>query len=190
MNYIVALGKGIEVLRNGKVEARVESKLTALAAYTLLRKGLGDKIIFSGGQTKGKSKPSEAKVMFDYLKSYDPEFKNESVILEEASIDTAGNAYEVKKLISEESKIILLTTGYHLVRAKQIFKNYGLDVRMSYASEKILGQESPKFDSILKQYSLMRKLWEILWEAICLILVSTVDSKGKLLRKITLRRRT
>ncbi len=190
MNYIVVLGKGIEALSNDKVELRVESKLTTLAALVLLRNEVGDKIIFSGGRTKGKAKDSEAKAMLDYLKNYDPKFKNEDVILEEISIDTAGNAYEVKKLIGEGSKIILLTTSYHLTRAKQIFKNYGLDVSKSYASENILEQESPKFDSILNKYGFRRRLWEFIWEAVCYILVMTIDPKGKLLRQITSRRRT
>jgi uncharacterized SAM-binding protein YcdF (DUF218 family) len=190
MNYIVVLGKGIEVLRDGKVEPRVETKLNVLAAYVLYEDGVGDKIIFSGGHTKGKDRPSEAIAMLDYLRSYAPKFKNENIILEENSIDTAGNAYEVGKLIDKNSKVILLTTGYHLQRSKQLFKNYAVKVDSSYSSGKVLEQASPRFDFILKQYNLKRRLWEILWEAGCFILVKTIDPKEKLLREITSRRRT
>lgn len=189
MNYIVTLGKGLEVLQDGKVKLRIETAINVLAAYVLYKKGIGNKIIFSGGFTKGKDKASEAKAMFDYLRSYDSSFKQEDVILEEVSIDTAGNAFEVGKLLDRNSNVILLTTSYHLIRSRRIFRNFAVKVSGFYASEKVLKQESPKFDSVLREYSLKRKLWEILWESGCLALVSTIDPKGRLLRQITSRRR-
>src|ERR1035437_196996 len=128
MTYIVVLGKGIEVQKDGNVKPRIETAINVLAAYVLYKNNDGAKIIFSGGFTKGKNKDSEAKAMFNCLKNYDPKFKNEDIILEEISIDTAGNAYEVGKIIDKDSEVVLLTTSYHLVRSKKIFKNYLIKV--------------------------------------------------------------
>lgn len=185
MIYIVALGKGIELLRDGKVRLRVETKLTALATVAYFKKGVGEKIIFSGGHTKGKDKPSEARVMFDFVKQHFPEISLADIILEEKSVDTADNAFWVKKILPQDAKIILITTSYHLPRSKKIFKNYSVLVDEAIPAEKILQNESGKFDFVLRKYNYRRKLREIIWESVCLFLVDTIDPKGMILRVIT-----
>jgi len=188
MKYIIALGKGLEVLKDGKVEPRVASKITALAAFMLLQKGIGDKVIFSGGHTKGINNSSEARVMFDFAKQYFPEIYSQKIILEENSIDTAGNAIEVKKLVPLDVEIILLTISFHLLRSKKIFESYAIKINHSFASEKVL-KESLKYDFVLKQYGWRTRIWEMIWEAVGLLFAYTIDPKGMILRKITSRTR-
>jgi uncharacterized SAM-binding protein YcdF (DUF218 family) len=189
MKYIVALGKGIEI-SNGKISPTIGTVINTLAAYVLLQNGVGDKIIFSGGHTKGESKPSEARVMLDYLKKSVPRLSNNKVILEGQSIDTAGNAEEVGELIDSQSELLLVTTGSHLARAAKLFNNYGVRINKIYASEKVLKQQSPRFDFILNSYGRRKKIWEAIYESACFILVNTLDPKGKILRKITSTTRT
>lgn len=184
MDYIVALGNGMVVLKDNVLDLSPESKITILAAGILYKDKLGQKIVFSGGHTRGKSKESEAKKMFEFIKNKFS-IPESDIILEENSIDTAGNAFEVKKLLPENSKVILLSFAYHLPRAKRIFKNYGIYVKKDYASDKVLEENSPLYDEFLKKFTLKRKIEKILGEMFCLLLVYTIDSKGKILRIIT-----
>lgn len=188
MNYIIALGKGIEILEDGEIELRLETKLTALAAVVLLEKGFGDKIIFSGGHTKGKYRVSEAEAMLNFAGKYSIFVTRRNVILESNSVDTAANAEEVAKIIDGNSRTNLITTKLHLIRAKKLFKNYEIKIDRSFAAEDILKKESPRFDFVLRQYNLKRKLREFGWETICLIFATTIDRKGKILRFFTKRR--
>lgn len=172
------------VLKDNVLDLSPESKITILAAGILYKDKLGQKIVFSGGHTRGKDKESEAKKMFKFIKNKFS-IPESDIILEENSIDTAGNAFEVKKLLPENSKVILLSFAYHLPRAKRIFKNYGIYVKKDYASDKVLEENSPLYDEFLKKFTLKRKIEKILGEMFCLLLVYTIDSKGKILRIIT-----
>ena len=187
MNYIVALGNGLEK-KNGILDLTIESKMTALAAYLCSKEKLGDKIIFAGGYTKGK-KASEAQKMLEFVKENFANVLEENILLEEKSIDTAGNAYEVGRLLSNDQKIILVSFGYHLLRAKQLFCNFGINVDSAIASESILAKSSPKYENLLRNYSLRRKIVKFLREVAFLSLVYTIDPRGKILRVITSRTR-
>ena len=189
MIYIVALGNGMMILKDNVLDLTPESKITALSAGVLYKEGKVKKIIFSGGYTKGKDKESEAKKMFELMKNKFPDIPDADIILEENSRDTAGNAFEVKKLLPINSKIILLSFAYHLKRAKIIFHNFNLDFEQTFASDNILKKMSPTYDEILKKYTLKRRIIKFIWEIFCLSFIFTIDPKGKILRIITLQTR-
>jgi len=188
MNYIVVLGNGLIILKDNVLDLSPESRITALAAGVLYKERHGQKIIFSGGHTKGRNKASEAKKMFEFMKNKFS-IPESDIILEENSIDTAGNAFEVKKLLPDNSNVILLSFVYHLPRAKKIFKNFGIYIDKEYASDKVLEQNSPLYDEFLSKFTLKRRIEKILKEMFCLLLVYSIDPKGKILRIITLQTR-
>lgn len=183
MNYIVALGNGLTNLEDGGLDLTVESKMTALAAIVLYKNKVGEKIIFSGGFTEEKG--SEAGKMLEFVKSELEDIPLSDIILDENSIDTADNAVEVKKILPSESKFIIVSFGYHLKRAKRIFRNFGLKAHGSFASEDVLKNHSPNHSYIFEKYNWKRKLVKIQREIFCLFLVYTIDPKGKILRVIT-----
>jgi uncharacterized SAM-binding protein YcdF (DUF218 family) len=189
MDYIVALGNGMVVLKDNVLDLTPESKITALSAGILYKEGKAKKIIFSGGHTKGRNKESEAKKMFELMKNRFPEIPDADIILEENSLDTAGNAFEVKKLLPINSKIILLSFAYHLKRAKRIFYNFNLKFEQTVASDSVLEKMSPIYDEFLKKYTLKRRILKLLWEIFCLSFIFIIDPKGKILRIITSRTR-
>ena len=131
-----------------------------------------------------------------YMQSHQREFKipEESIALEEASIDTAGNAEEVAKWLEakrtldgkEYASIGLVTVGYHIKRATKLFKNFGVPIDRKYKSEQIVAVRSPKHETLVEKW---RKSGNVLVESYfkepILRGISTFDKQGKTLRKIT-----
>lgn len=210
---IVALGKNwrLPVTGGPRIDLSIESKMTALAAAEMYRAGLANKIIFSTGKTAGKDAqgneyPTEAEAMYKFMRIFfsPEEIQDSAVILETTSFDTAGNAEEVKKIMQEKriDNIALLTVGYHLPRAKRLFKNYGINVKKAFRSEKVLAEKRPRYANFYNEYLWRRKVLRghlkplkdagvILGkEAVASGLAFTVDPLGKgITRKITAKSR-
>lgn len=111
----------IVVISGGDTNARTEG------AIKLYRDGWASLIIVSGAAAD-KSGPSNASAMREHaIASGVP---NMSIIAEESSETTKQNAVEVKQIIeSREIKdIILVTSGYHVRRAKLEFQSQLPDV--------------------------------------------------------------
>ena len=189
MKYIVGLGNGMVILKGNILDLSPESKITALAAGVLYKEEIGEKIIFSGGHTKGPTRESEARKMQELIRNKFPDIPEEDILMEETSLDTAGNAFAVKKVLPENSKVILLSFAYHLPRARRIFKNFGIIPEEVYASDKVLKKLSPIYDNFINKFTFLRKAQKFIREAICLPLAYTLDPKGKFLRIITMRTR-
>lgn len=92
----------------------------------LYQKGYGHYIIFSGGNMKGE--PSEAERMAEM--ALNDGFPNETLIIEGNSESTWENTLFVKKILLERQleTVILVTSPYHTLRAKTMFKDKGIDV--------------------------------------------------------------
>jgi len=91
--------------------------------------------ILLGGKT-GKASISEAFAGKEVLLSnnIDPSRIN----LEEASINTLENIKNAITLVREkDKKIVVVTNRYHLARAEQMSKGFGLDVEICAAEEKL-----------------------------------------------------
>ena len=198
LDALIVLGKNIgvgwspEKIRRTKGFLSGHSRLNVLAAGDLYNQGLTQRIIFSTGQTSGS--PSEAQAMKDFLKEKFPQIPDSAVILEENSIDTAGNAEEVAKLVAEYefSSVGLLTVGFHLPNARRLFQRFGVKVEKSesFSAEQIVKGRARQPEFFVKAYSsssLVKR--EKRKELIRSLLLFTIDPKGQLIRHITKRQR-
>jgi len=188
---IVALGKNIGVrytpagIRTKPDHLSPESKINTYATGLSWKEG--DAIIFSTGQTAGGGIPSEARLMKGYLKRVFPKIPDSDIVLEEKSIDTAGNAEEVGKILKTKGveNVTLLSTGFHVGNATILFERYGLKVRDVIISEKVMEEHSrhPKRVRTYFNSDVIKK--ERKKEFLRRVLLSTIDRKGKILRWLT-----
>ena len=132
--------------------------------------------------------------MKDFLKEKFPEIPDSAVILEEKSIDTAGNAEEVSKLIKRYgfSNIGLLTVGFHLPNARRLFDRYGIKVDKddNFIAEQVVKARTRKPELFVESYHrspLVKQ--ERRRELVRTILLYTIDRRGRLLREVTKRQR-
>jgi uncharacterized SAM-binding protein YcdF (DUF218 family) len=165
----------------------LESKMTALAASELYYQGKTEKVLFSTGKTAGQNFPSEAQAMRDYLIRIGRAIPEENTLLEELSFDTPGNAEESKEIIEEYGfqDVALLTVHDHLPRTAELYKNYGVPISNTYASEDTVEHLSTHQARFVRKYksSIRRKL-EQMKERI-LRTGLKLDYTGKLLRLLT-----
>ena len=199
LDAIVVLGHNLgtgytgERLRELPDHLSGHSKLSVLAAAILFKEGFTDRIIFSSGHTAGKETISEAEAMRNFMKKKFPEIPDEAIILEEKSIDTAGNAEESIKIVKQLklSNVGLMSTRDHLKNSTVLFRRYGLNVKQenSFISEEVISRYMlnghPKNPNLfLKGYRESRQVKGDFYkrELIRKILLYAIDPKGKLLR--------
>lgn len=129
MEYLVVLGaKTGSVTMHRRVDA----------AYDYLTKNPDTVCIVSGGQGHDEEM-SEAQCMFEMLVSKG--IDESRIIKEEKSLSTAQNIMYTREIIGNDSaKIGLVTSDYHIFRAKALARKYfsgeihGLPSRSSYLS--------------------------------------------------------
>lgn len=131
----IVLGKNWESKDPLKLSA--DSKISVLALIWQLKKvieiGIKITVIFSTGHTAGAENISEAAAMKKFFEEkckeekYKLDVTNVTLLLEEKSLDTMGNAREVKNSFSSQiddaDKIILITVSYHMKRSIDIFES-------------------------------------------------------------------
>lgn len=151
-SLLIVVGKNIgadsdsDVIRQTPDHLSEASRFNAEAAGELWQPGTD--ILFSGGHTAGANVESEAEAMKRHLVEKYPHIPLANILTEEVSIDTAGNAKEVAEILDERFKkridqrhyqhIGLVTVGYHLKNAAQLFHNFDVPVEYGYASENVL----------------------------------------------------
>jgi uncharacterized SAM-binding protein YcdF (DUF218 family) len=93
----------------------------------LFKAGKAKKLIFTGGKMPwDKAKKTEGAVLKEYAISNGIPF--EKIFVTKDVENTADEATAVKELISPSKRIILVTSAYHMYRAKMLFKKEGLHV--------------------------------------------------------------
>lgn len=102
-------------------------------AYDYARNNPDSQLILCGGITR-KNVVSEATVMKEYLLSKGMD--ENRLICEDQSTDTIENIQNSLNYIDSQSKILVLSSNYHVYRAKLICEKAGLDVH-------ILGSKAP-----------------------------------------------
>jgi uncharacterized SAM-binding protein YcdF (DUF218 family) len=141
---IVVLGGGVD--KKGNLTNMFLSRLKK--TLELFKRNLADKIIVSGkwsGLYKFVPAKTEAEAALEYL--VENGIPKDKIIKEEKSLDTIGNAFFTKKNILEKrvwTKILVVTSDFHLKRAKYIFNFilgplYKIDFEISKG--KTLGEE-------------------------------------------------
>lgn len=132
-DYVIVLGAQV---RGTTVTKSLKNRLNTAVEY--LKDNTQTLVIVSGGQGTGED-ITEAEAMSSYLKSMG--IPAERIIKEESSTNTAENIKYSKLLIKgDESKVVIVTNGFHVFRALSIAKKQGLVQAQGLAapSDKIL----------------------------------------------------
>ena len=194
-DLLIVLGKNIgigsspENIRHRHDHLSRESRINTTAAGELWTPGTD--ILFSGGQTAGLDTASEAAAMKDYFKKLYPNVPNSNLFLEEKSIDTAGNAEETTKFLSENhyKHIGLLTVGYHLKNARRLFENFGVNISETFAAEKTVQTRSPLHKTYITGWSDSKHVKREYKKEALRSIVLVADRKGRIVHLITTRSR-
>ena len=118
LDYIIVLGA--QVRENGPSPV-LKYRLDKAVEY--LEENPDTICIVSGGQ--GKNEPwSEAEGMAQYLKKQG--IGENRIRLEDQSLTTEQNVTNSQKLMEEGASVGIVTNDFHVFRAKQIAKKYGL----------------------------------------------------------------
>ncbi|MCE2489337.1 MAG: YdcF family protein [Anaerolineae bacterium] len=129
-DVIVLLGAGLEP---GDRPSRAMARRVRHVAG-LLQRGLASHVICSGGTGAGRSR-SEAAVCGEILQGQG--VPADAILLEEGSHSTEENARFSQALIEARGwqRVILVSDGYHLLRARWLFERIGQPVLTSPAPD-------------------------------------------------------
>ena len=93
----------------------------------LFKAGKAQKLVFTGGKMPwDKTKKTEGEVLKEYAISNG--IPSEKIFVTKDVENTADEAVAVKELISPSKRIILVTSAYHMYRAKRLFEKQGFIV--------------------------------------------------------------
>ena len=93
----------------------------------LFKASKAQKLVFTGGKMPwDKAKKTEGDVLKEYAISNG--IPSEKIFVTKDVENTADEAVAVKGLISPSKRIILVTSAYHMYRAKRLFEKQGFEV--------------------------------------------------------------
>ena len=93
----------------------------------LFKAGKAQRLIFTGGKmTWDKAKKTEGEVLKEY--AIPNGIPSEKIFVTKNVENTADEALAVKELIGTSKRIILVTSAYHMYRAKRLFEKQGIEV--------------------------------------------------------------
>jgi uncharacterized SAM-binding protein YcdF (DUF218 family) len=96
-------------------------------AIDLFNSGKAESIVFTGGKSPfNKTSISEGEILKKYAISNG--ISKEKIMVTKDVENTADEAMAVKELIGSNKNIILVTSAFHMVRAKKMFEKQGFDV--------------------------------------------------------------
>jgi uncharacterized SAM-binding protein YcdF (DUF218 family) len=129
----------------------------------LYKKGFIKKIFISGGSGSVKHPEMiESKFVKDYFVSIG--IPAEDILIEYNSQNTHQNAVETKKVLDSlniKGKQLLITSGFHLPRAKKCFDKVGLICDV-YATDRYTGEFSFSFEALLVPDARILGHWNVL----------------------------
>ena len=93
----------------------------------LFKAGKAKKLVFTGGKMPwDKVKKTEGDVLKQYAISNG--IPSEKIFVTKDVENTADEAVAVKELISPSKRVILVTSAFHMYRAKRLFEKQGFEV--------------------------------------------------------------
>ena len=93
----------------------------------LFKAGKAQKLVFTGGKMPwDKTKKTEGEILKEYAISNG--IPSEKIFVTKDVENTADEAVAVKELISPSKRIILVTSAFHMYRAKRLFEKEGFVV--------------------------------------------------------------
>ena len=119
-DYVVVLGYALE---DNQMTETLKLRLDRTYEYAIDNPNAN--IVLCGGVT-GSNTVSEAKVMYDYLVTKG--IVSTRMRLEDTSTDTIENIQNCKSYIDTESKVVVLSSNYHVYRASKICEKAGFEV--------------------------------------------------------------
>ena len=110
----------------------------------LFKAGKAQKLVFTGGKMPwDKSKKTEGEVLGEYAISNG--IPSEKIFVTKDVENTADEAVAVNELISPSKRIILVTSAYHMYRAKRLFDKKGFIVIPYKVDYKVSGNNKVTF---------------------------------------------
>ena len=114
----------------------------------LFKAGKAQKLVFTGGKMPwDKAKKTEGAVLKEYAISNC--LHSEKIFVTKDVENTADEAVAVKELISPSKRIILVTSAYHMKRAKRLFEKQGFIVITYKVDYKVSGNNHVTFMDFL-----------------------------------------
>lgn len=151
IDYVIILGAG---LNGDKVSKRLETRLQAGLEY--LKEKTDVQVIVSGGQGKDEL-ISEAEAMGRYLNNRG--IDRDRIIYEDKSTSTIENLVFSKRIINKinnkDIRVLIITSDYHMYRAKMICKGLGLKC-FGISSKSPTGE---KINYMIREYFAAVKDW-------------------------------
>lgn len=93
----------------------------------LFKAGKAQRLVFTGGKMPwDKAKKTEGDVLKEYAISNG--IASEKILVTKDVENTADEAVAVNELIGPSKRIILVTSAYHMYRAKRLFEKQGFEV--------------------------------------------------------------
>ena len=93
----------------------------------LFKAGKAQKLVFTGGKMPwDKVKKTEGEVLKEYAISNG--ISSEKILVTKDVENTADEAVAAKELISPDKRIILVTSAFHMIRARKLFEKQGFIV--------------------------------------------------------------
>ena len=109
-----------------------------IGGLALFKAGKAQKLVFTGGKMPwDKAKKTEGEVLKEYAVSSG--IPSEKIFVTKDVENTADEAVAVKELISPSKRIILVTSAYHMHRAKRLFEKQGFEIipyKVDYKTER------------------------------------------------------
>ena len=112
---------GARVMPDGRPSPALERRMQV--GIALYRAGVGGRLLVSGG---GRGPVSEAAAMRDLALAAG--IADADIVIEARSRSTLENAIETAKLLPGPVPIVLVTDGYHALRARLLFEMAGMHV--------------------------------------------------------------
>ena len=114
----------------------------------LFKAGKAQKLVFTGGKMPwDKAKKTEGEVLKEYAISNG--IPSEKVIVTKDVENTADEAVAVKELIRPNKRVLLVTSAYHMYRAKKLFEKQGFEVIPCKVDYKTVGNNQVTFMDFL-----------------------------------------
>lgn len=146
-DYVLILGAKV----NGEIPSlslryRLESAVDYAIQYPHV------KLVLSGGQGKDEG-ISEAEAMYRYLKEH--EIAENRLVIEDQSTSTYENLQFSQKIIPEVSGVTIISSDYHLARARFLAKQLGWESDIVAAKT----PESVKAKVLIRERLALLKTW-------------------------------
>ena len=114
----------------------------------LFKAGKAQKLVFTGGKMPwDKAKKTEGEVLKEYAISNG--IASDKIFVTKDVENTADEAVAVKELISPSKRIILVTSAYHMYRAKRLFEKQGFIVIPYKLDYKVSGNNKVTFIDLI-----------------------------------------